>query len=118
VLDETADGLETVLFDTANELSLTVPAKGGEIRISMLGFTVVIDRDNMTARLGNQSIPLGCVDGRIKVRMYTDTCSLELFTETHYACLAVTADENLSQLTLVGEADADLYVWPLSHIHS
>jgi hypothetical protein len=50
--------------------------------------------------------------------MYTDTCSLEIFTEAYYACFAVTADENLSQLVLCGERDADLYVWPLAHIHS
>ena len=117
-LQNTDDGYATVLFDTANELSLTVPAAGGEIRVSMLGFTVVIDRANMEARLGNQVIPLGAIDGRIKLRMYTDTCSLALFSETHYACFAVTADENLAQMTLIGETEADLYVWPLAHLHA
>ena len=117
-LQNTDDGCTTVLFDTANELSLTVPAAGGEIRVSMLGFTVVIDRANMEARLGNQVIPLGAIDGRIKLRMYTDTCSLALFSETHYACFAVTADENLAQMTLIGETEADLYVWPLAHLHA
>ena len=116
VLDETEDGCTASLFDTANELSLTVPAAGGEIRLSMLGFTVVIDRAAKEARLGNQVVPLGVVDGKIKMRMYTDTCSLEVFTEAYYACFAVTADENLSQMTLCGEADADLYVWPMEHI--
>ena len=117
-LDEIDGGFETVLTDTANEVSLTLPACGGTVTLSMLGYTVVIDRAAMVARLGDQSIPLGCVDGRIKVRMYTDTCSLELFTEAHYACFAVVADENLSILTLGGEVDADLLVWPLAHIHS
>ena len=115
-LDETENGFTATLFDTANELSLTVPAVGGEIRLSMLGFTLVIDRAQLTARLGNQTIPLGVVDGHIKLRIYTDTCSLEVFTEAHYACFAVTADENLSQMTLCGEAEADLYVWPMAHI--
>ena len=82
----------------------------------MLGFSMVIDREKMEARLGHQVIPLGEVDGHIKLRMYTDTCSLEVFTEAYYACFSVTADENLSQLKLCGEADADLYVWPMAHI--
>jgi hypothetical protein len=56
------------------------------------------------------------VDGHIKLRIYTDTCSLEVFTEAYYACFAVTADENLSVMTLSGETDADLYVWPMAHI--
>lgn len=117
-LHTTDCGCMTVLADTANEISLTVPAAGGEITLSMLGFTVIIDRASKQARLGNQTLPLGVVDGRIKLRMYTDTCSAELFSETHYACFAATADENLSRLTLCGEMDADLYVWPMSHIHS
>ena len=115
-LDETADGYTTALFDTANELSLTVPANGGDIFLTMLGFTLVIDREKLQARLGNQTIPLGVVDGHIKLRIYTDTCSLEVFTEAYYACFAVTADENLSVMTLSGETDADLYVWPMAHI--
>ncbi|MBQ7982586.1 MAG: glycoside hydrolase family 32 protein, partial [Clostridia bacterium] len=117
-LENEPDGCGTTLFDTANELSLTVPAEGGVITVSMLGYTVEIDRAARTARLGDQSIPLGVVDGHIKMRMYTDTCSLELFTETHYACFGVVADENLSRMTLRGEADADLYVWPLAHLHA
>ena len=117
-LQPTACGYMTVLTDTANELSLTVPAQGGEITVSMLGFTVVIDRAAKEARLNGQTLPLGVVDGHIKLRMYIDTCSAELFSETHYACFAVTADENLSALRLDGEPEADLYVWPMSRTHS
>ena len=117
-LQPTACGYMTVLTDTANELSLTVPAQGGEITVSMLGFTVVIDRAAKEARLNGQTLPLGVVDGHIKLRMYMDTCSAELFSETHYACFAVTADENLSALRLDGEPEADLYVWPMSRTHS
>jgi hypothetical protein len=39
-----------------------------------------------------------------------------VFPEAYYACFAVTADENLSVMTLSGETDADLYVWPMAHI--
>ena len=117
-LENEPGGCGATLFDTANELSLTVPAEGGVITVSMLGYTVEIDRAARTARLGDQSIPLGVVDGHIKIRMYTDTCSLELFTEAHYACFGVVADENLSRMTLRGETDLDLYVWPLAHLHA
>ena len=116
-LETTQDGLTCTVPDAANELLLTVPADGGSVTVSLLGFTVVIDRENMEARLGEQKIPLDAVDGKIKVRMFSDTCSLALFTEKYYTCFAVVCDENLSHMTLAGETEADLSVWPLAHIH-
>lgn len=116
-LGHTPDGYTCTVSDTANELLLTVPAEGGAITVSVLGFTVVLDREKLTASVGDHSIPVYPVNGKIKLRMFTDTCSLELFTEQYYACFAVVADENLPSMTLCGETEADLSVWPLAHIH-
>ncbi len=115
--EATADGFTCTVSDAANEVLLTVPAGGGVVSVSLLGITVTIDREQLRASLGEQWIPLGVVDGKIKVRMFSDTCSLEIFTETHYACFSAVCDENLSRLTVSGECDADLSVWPLAHIH-
>ncbi len=116
-LESTVDGYTCSVSDTANELLLTVPAVGGKVTVTLLGMTVVIDREDLTASLGNQTIPVSVVGDKIKVRMFSDTCSLEIFTEKHYACFETVCDENLSRMTLFGEADADLSVWPLAHIH-
>ncbi|MBO5649721.1 MAG: glycoside hydrolase family 32 protein [Clostridia bacterium] len=111
------DGYRTQLRDAANELSMTVPAAGAEICLRMLGIEIVIDRAAGVVRLGEKTMPLGAVNGRYKIRMYTDTCTVTMFSETHYATFAAIADETALQLTLSGDEDVELSVWPLSHIH-
>ena len=111
------DEYRTQLRDVANELSITVPAAGGEIHLRMMGIEIVIDRSAGVVRLDGETMPLGAVDGRYKIRIYTDTCTVTMFSETHYATFAAVADETELQLTLSGDDDVELSVWPLSHIH-
>lgn len=123
--EHVVEGIACTVSDAANELLLTVAAAGEDVTLQMLGFTLVLDRQKMEVRLGEDwRMPVCPVNGRIKLRLFTDTCSLELFSEKYSACFPIVADENLPKVTLCGEKNADLSVWPLSgvwhpgHIHA
>ena len=115
-VEKTENGCASVLSDACTELTVSLPAEGGEVFLNMLGNTVVFDRTRMELRTGDYRIPTEAENGRITVRLYWDICSLEVFAGPEYACFRVISDENLHKITLTGDARAELSGWKLARV--
>ena len=113
---KTDAGCTAEIAEACTELTVTLPAKGPDVRLDMLGHTVVFDRARMELRAVDHRIPLEDENGVITVRLYWDICSLEVFAGTEYACFRTPADENLHTVTLSGDRNAAFTGWRLGHI--
>lgn len=113
------------LQGAACEMLLTVPADGANVRLECLGQTLVLDRSAMTLKLETargtgaacpDTVPVEAADGKITVRLFWDVCSLEVFTGPYFACFMMTAEPDMKHLSVTGDGQAELTVWPLKSI--
>lgn len=98
----------------AVELAVSMPSSGPAVLLSLLGQTLTFDREQKELRLGTGSrVPLCNENGSIRVRLFFDVCSLEVYSGTNYSCFKIIADDNLTCLSLSGDTSAVLEGWEL-----
>ena len=113
-VEKTGDGLVSDVRGPAVELAITMPSSGPAVRLSLLGQTLTFDRERSELQFGNNDkIPLCDEDGSVRVRLFFDVCSVEAYTNAYHCCYRIVADDNLTRLSLTGDASAALEGWDL-----
>ena len=108
------DGSAGDVRGSAVELAVTMPSSGPAVRLSLLGQTLTFDRERMEFQHGKDNkIPLYDENGSIRVRLFFDVCSVEVYSWAYYACFKIVADDNLTHLSLTGDPAAVLEGWDL-----
>ena len=102
----------------AVELSVALPADGKDVDLSLFGHTFVFDRAKRELRCADAIIPLETDEsGKIAVRFFFDTCSVEVFSGQLVTCINAVMDAGLPKIVLTGETGAELTGWNLDRVH-
>lgn len=90
------------LVGKAHDLTLVLEGGSERFTVSLLGLDIFVDPGLNRLECGSGTMPLYMRDGKIALRMITDTSAVEIYAdqgEAHY-CAAHIADYNLNWLTL------------------
>ncbi len=97
--------------DIASDITLTVKPLGAKsVRLSLFGSSFEIDTASETFTDGEYTAPAPVKDGKITVRLLTDTCGFEIYIANgvSYIAKSIIPDANLSTLRIASDSEVDL----------